>query len=544
MPVRILIVDDERLERVLIRKSFDWEKNGFQIAGEAADAREALAFFREERPEVVFTDINMPDVDGLELSRLLRQENPQVKIVIITGYQDFEYAQTAIRLGVKDFLLKPIHPEELEKVSVRLTEELDRERELQQRLNESLPLLANQLCRRIVAGRVGEEERKEALLQCGLPDIFDGDLICCVIRAENAEGDAFSGEAARAVPERTERILFRERENTYVLLAKAPWPEDTPNRIRRALSEKLRVPVTVTVSRVRRGLEGARLCYDEASKALLGSILLGNDTVISCETYERLEKCRETDYLADFEDYEFAVKNGLKERAVAFVDGYLAHYNETGIASVDELHTIGTVLLHHTSLALRGLGCQVSDVQDRDIYGLVSRASSLDEFCAAFYPFLTAALEFAEGASSRTANTLISRCVGYLEENLSMPGLSLKTAAAALYVNESYLSRSFRQVRNETMTEYIMRRRIENSIRLLKTTDLKGYEISERVGIPDAHYFGQCFKKYMGMTVNQFIGKNQDRLRQNYELFPSGETDTINKAKKPGQDFSKETERI
>ncbi len=508
MPIRILIVDDERLERVLIRKSFDWGKNGFQIIGEAANAQEALALFREKQPDIVFTDINMPDMDGLELSEQIRGEDPQAKIVIITGYQDFEYAQTAIRLGVKDFLLKPICVEELEKVSARLKEELSREHALQQRLDESLSLMANQLCRRIVSGRVSAEERKEALQQCGLPDIFDDNLICCVIRAEHAEGDGFLGEVARAVPESAGRILFRERDNTCVLLAKVPWQEDTPRRIQSTLFDRLQVPVTVTVSKVHKGLDGARQCFDEASKALLGSILLGNNTVIAYETYEQLEIARETDYLADFPDYEFAVKNGLKERAVAFVDGYIAHYNETGIASVDQLHTVGTVLLHHTSLALRALGCQVSDVQEEDIYGQVSRASSLDEFCAAFYPFLTAALEYAEGASSRTANTLICRCVEYLENNLSMPKLSLKTAAAALYVNESYLSRSFKQVQNETMTEYIMRRRIENSIKLLHTTDLKMYEIAEKVGIPDAHYFGQCFKKYMGMTVNQFIGKN------------------------------------
>lgn len=508
MPIRILIVDDERLERVLIRKSFDWGKSGFQITGEAANAQEALALFREQKPDVVFTDINMPGVDGLELSALIRKENPQAKIVIITGYQDFEYAQAAIRLGVKDFLLKPICSDELEKVSIKLKEELEKERALEQRLSESLSLLANQLCRRIVAGRVSEKERKEALQQCGLPDIFDKDLICCIIRAENAEGDIFVGEAACLIPKETEHILFRERENTCVLLTNIPCQNDISKKIQTALFQKLQVPVTVAVSKVHKGLNGARLCFDEASKALLGAILLGNNTVISYEIYEQLEKRRETDYLADFQDYEFAVKNGLKERAIAFVDQYIAHYSEGAIASVDQLHTIGTVLLHHTSLALRSLNCQVSDVQDQDIYSLVSHSSSLDEFCAAFYPFLTAVLEFAEGASSRTANTLISSCIDYLEQNLSMPKLSLKTAAAALYVNESYLSRSFKQVQNETMTEYIMRRRIENSIKLLRTTNLKIYEVSEQIGIPDAHYFGQCFKKYMGMPINQFIGKN------------------------------------
>ena len=159
--MKILIVDDETYERILIEKCVDWDAMGFQIAGSVSSAGEALEVFEREQPDLVFTDINMPLMDGLELSRNLRERNGQIKIVMITGYRDFEYARTAIKIGVEDFLLKPIDSEELEKTAEKVRQDLLNEREKQKQLEESWPILSQDLTKRICMKQIGGASCRE-----------------------------------------------------------------------------------------------------------------------------------------------------------------------------------------------------------------------------------------------------------------------------------------------------------------------------------------------------------------------------------------------
>ena len=122
----------------------------------------------------------------------------------------------------------------------------------------------------------------------------------------------------------------------------------------------------------------------------------------------------------------------------------------------------------------------------------------------------------APGAAEQTKGELTSTAVAYIESNLSARGLSLKGVASAVYANGSYLSRVFREEAGETVTEYILRRRMEKSRELLGTTDMRAYEVAALVGMPDAHYFGQCFKRFTGMTVNEYrqrmhAGRNREK---------------------------------
>lgn len=117
---KIMIVDDEKYERVLIEKSVDWEKHGFSVSASVDSAAKALVQAQINCPDLIFCDIRMPGIDGLQLCRLLKEKMPDAKLVILTGYREISYAQTAIRIGVSDFLLKPVRSEELLSTAIRL----------------------------------------------------------------------------------------------------------------------------------------------------------------------------------------------------------------------------------------------------------------------------------------------------------------------------------------------------------------------------------------------------------------------------------------
>ena len=120
--LNVLLVDDEKLERVLIRKGYKWEENGFKIVGEAASGKEALEYINYHEVDIVVTDINMPGMDGLQFTEALLKAHPKCRVVIVTGFREFEYARKAINLGVDEFLLKPINIKEISEVMAKLKE--------------------------------------------------------------------------------------------------------------------------------------------------------------------------------------------------------------------------------------------------------------------------------------------------------------------------------------------------------------------------------------------------------------------------------------
>lgn len=125
--LKVILVDDEYLIRNLIRIRIDWEANGLEIVGEAKDAAEAMELLELHKPDIVFTDICMPHQDGIEFSRMAFEKYPHIKIVIITGYDEFEYAKESLKIGISDYILKPIRAEELLNTIERLKKMIARE---------------------------------------------------------------------------------------------------------------------------------------------------------------------------------------------------------------------------------------------------------------------------------------------------------------------------------------------------------------------------------------------------------------------------------
>ena len=128
--LKVIIADDEPKVNLLLQKIVDWEKLGYQIAGTANDGERALQLIEEEKPDVLMTDIRMPGVDGMELIRRAKELRPDLVFIVVSGYRQFEYAQTALKYGVTDYLLKPVNAEELTQLLIRIREEEEKKRRL------------------------------------------------------------------------------------------------------------------------------------------------------------------------------------------------------------------------------------------------------------------------------------------------------------------------------------------------------------------------------------------------------------------------------
>src|SRR5512143_3449694 len=161
MPYKVFFVEDEIITREGIRDNVDWQASGFEFCGEATDGEMALPLLRTAQPDVLITDIKMPFMDGLQLSKIVRERMPWVKIIILSGHDEFEYARKAISLGVTDYLLKPVTVQSLQATLQRLSVQLDRERkeqddlkQLREQMEDNHAMLCERLLFKLVIGAV------------------------------------------------------------------------------------------------------------------------------------------------------------------------------------------------------------------------------------------------------------------------------------------------------------------------------------------------------------------------------------------------------
>lgn len=162
---KVILVDDEAEVIDIMEAKIRWSELGFEVVGSAKNGVKALELVEKLQPDVVLTDIRMPYMDGLELSRKLNQDYPNIYIILCTGFDEFEYAKEAVHLDIKEYLLKPISAAELSESLMRLKENLDKEREeklnvrkLENYFQESLPALQSNLFISLMEGRVSEED--------------------------------------------------------------------------------------------------------------------------------------------------------------------------------------------------------------------------------------------------------------------------------------------------------------------------------------------------------------------------------------------------
>lgn len=511
MGIKVLVVDDEKYERLLISNLIHWEEDGLVSVGEAASAKEAVEVYEKEKPEIVLTDISMPETDGLELCRRLKKMNSRVKLVIITGFREFEYAKQAIKIGVDDFLLKPIEEDEVNKLLIHIREEIIEQDAKEKMLNDSLPLLTEDYIRRLLRGDEKPEETMEKIMEYHrVPFKLDTVQVCIV---KFMKASLHREDISRSIGifrEMTEDFLFcRLYESELVLIC--PGLERTVyEKFEENMSMVSEVgTVMLAVSRIHKGVTSVGEAFRESRTVIMGS-LQNISSLIFYEDYREMEKKAEQLYPRDFGEYIQAVKAGNLSAAVAFIDSYLEEYIRSEVTSAIQLRNMGVILLFNLEEGLNQWGKGLSDILEEDIYRQAAEVKNLKQFCTLFYELLEKTSEYVKNLKSSTVNTAVQSCREYILENLATPGLSLKNIAEQMYLNESYLSRIFKQATGESVNRFLMRCRIEKSMELLSTTTMKAYEVGERVGMPDAHYFGLAFKKYTGKTINEFKSQNRE----------------------------------
>jgi len=517
--LKVLLVDDEKLERILVRRGFDWEAHGFEIIGEVDSGKEALEFLRHRKTDLVITDINMPSMNGLDLAGFITKEFPDCKIIMLTGFREFEYARQAVKLGVEDFLLKPLNMEEIEKIAEKIKRELrerqekqNAEERMKEQMNADLDILEESFFQRLLQKRVTKEEAVSRL------NVYNCSALlthCCCVNFSIREQ-----EAAEGTPDRNKEVLEYIRARQYpqsicfmhymrniILLLMDGDPQRADRIAKEIFAGTLqgRLESTIGISDCHSGFEGIAEAYAESGKALSASVILGLDRIIPYGAYHAImEKARPIPVFP-WEDFSFELVNVLTDKAEQRVRDYFDMVRTFQGMDLSYLHLLTMDMLSKAGLTLSHYGTNLFQLMgEEQLFGHIRSLETIDESQKLVTECIRVVLDYHNTKKSKNDNRVVKKAIEYVDQNFCDPDISLTAVAEVVFSNESYLSRVIKKELGQSLIEYVTKKRIDESIRLMNTTDMKVYEIAEQVGFRDPHYFSICFKKQLGLTVKEY----------------------------------------
>jgi two-component system response regulator YesN len=526
MTYKVFLVEDEIVAREGIRENVDWSRIGFEFCGEASDGEMALPLLEKSRPDVLITDIKMPFMDGLQLCKIVRERMPWVKIIILSGHDEFQYAQEAVRLGVTEYLLKPVGVQDLHQVLGKVAAQLDHDREdqatlrqLKSQIEDDLALRQEKFWLKLVMGGLASSEAIQASQR------LDLDLIAGwyqVILVEFARpGQTGPGEpldydeyqqvgqiVARLVGHNPDIVVSKKGLAELILIMKGDsdgYLEQESHFLTELIKDEVKNKTRYTV-RVGLGSPQDRIglihqSFTEAVTALdqeAGGALA------------RLASNSETDKAEllglDKSTLEAYLRRGLKDEFAAFFETYIQPLSEPALQSYLIKNYIFVDIVLTTAKFVHQLGGNVDQVIPEINYveTLLMNIKTLDQLRAEARRVFTSALDFRDSQAQNQYEAMLDQARNYIECHFHEPDLSLNDVATQVNLSPSHFSAVFSRETGETFKEYLTKLRLEKAKELLRMTSLKSFEISVQIGFNDPHYFSYVFKKHTGQSPKTF----------------------------------------
>lgn len=537
--LKVFLVEDESVIRDGLRDNIPWQQYGFQFVGEAADGEMALPLIRKTRPDVLITDIKMPFMDGLSLSRIVSKEFPKTKIVIISGYDDFEYARQAIEVGGDQFLLKPITRLMLKKTLLEMKEKIEQEEDkndyqiqYQAEMHVYEQFSRRRFMEKVLTGELTVKEIYEEASKLSLEITAPCyNLLLFYLQEKNpdlsGEGmDDFmrkQDEVLHYFLRHPEYLLFRWNASSYGVLIRSETSqigeltEKGLGHIRDFCIGQEHLEWYVAVGNPVERLSLLPECYRQVNHYFAYRFMMPDLHVLSKITLEDYVNSQDEQNIDSVDPSTMAqevirdfLEHGNESEIHDFVESYLQSISRALKSRMFRAYVV--LNIRFTMIAyVESLGASKEEYMKK--IGDYAQEMNIepDEVPAYFVNMLQAAFEIREQASSSQNRKLISRAIAYIDENYMHDSLSLNTVAAEAEVSANYLSAVFSQSMKKTFVEYVTEKRMEKAKKLLKSTSLSSGEIAARTGYKDSHYFSFVFKKTQGMSPREYRAARKEQ---------------------------------
>ncbi|MCI3920856.1 response regulator [Paenibacillus sp. TRM 82003] len=510
---KVLLVDDERIILEGIANVIEWERHGTTLVGKAVDGAQAWEAIRRDPPHIVITDVKMPEMNGIELIERTKVHYPEIVFIILSGHDEFSSAQSAMKLGVRHYLLKPCNENKIVQVLEEVVGEVKEwERRgafilhNRERFEKVLPQIKEQFLKECITNKTyGEREWNEYGRLFGLRlDEEVVRMIVCVVDGQhdfehlfalhNIAQELSEGAGGRIILNTTigERLALLVEDRTLDF-----WTE-TMDEIRRIFTKYYGWQVTIAISESG-SIASVRKLYKEALGCLSHRFYLGGGIVITTKDIAWGDGEEEPTFDADA--ILFAARSGNEEELVGLIQGCFGKIK----ASKLEASVVKSYVLELYLVLMRHAG-PPEDGYARSL-AMIESMTALDQ---AEETLIEAAKRIAAAhgeAHRRTQSKTVQAVVHYLREHLSDETLSLsKLAQDVFHMNADYLGKLFRKETGEKFSNFLLQLRIEEAKRLMLSPDgSKISDVAERVGFGgNVPYFSHVFKRHTGSTPSEY----------------------------------------
>ena len=540
--IKVFLVEDEMVIRRGIKNSIDWEKEGYIFCGEASDGELAYPMIIKEKPDILITDIRMPFMDGLELCKLVKKELPNIKILILSGYDEFDYAKEAIRLGVTEYLLKPISSGKLLEALNGVSESIRREKEdkdlvrkYMEEMRENTEHEKQKFFEQMIAGNLSMADaletgkKYEMNLSAGMYNLL---LFRFTLGEENRKSGELLGEAEYAIEKLTERLEyvfeFQRGVEGWAFLLMADNEEQMSERVKelsKDLEEIMKNYSTIAyfggigqpVARLRELEESFR----EAERALAARFTMELNRIISVED---IRMAQNVDTLDDIEITSFGeiektrtmlekfLNNGAEDEIDEFVDVYINELPEENLKSVLMRQYIimdAYIVMMSFCEKIEGIEGEMQ-AQSEELKNSMKTIQTLEEIKNYIRMLLKKIIGVRDTISGRRYSDIIEIAKDQIRKTYMSDEISLNTIAAEGGMSPSYFSSIFSKEMGKTFVEYLTEIRMDRAKELLMCSSMKTSEIGYEVGYKDPHYFSYIFKKTQNCTPKEFRARGKE----------------------------------
>ncbi|ADZ84293.1 response regulator [Cellulosilyticum lentocellum] len=532
--LKVILIDDETLIRKLLRMKIDWEALGMEVVTEFSSSKKALEEVQEWNPDIIITDICMPGIDGIEFSETCINLMPKVKIIILTGHDEFNYAMRSIKIGVSDYILKPIKAEVITQTLWKTREKIEKEKNYQveyeklaAQIEENLPLFQEGYLNQVLLEPVTSEvfSRKMKFYQVDIhPNAQEIQVALVEMNQVNKENIGNEEDQNEMILHMKARKLIEEffSGDAYILFCRDGFGRivimsnnpDLPlneclELLRKMLITRLKCYISIGVSCKKEDYSQISTAYKEAVEALNYKMVEGENCIIYYGDLATSTSYLSVEQEKIWKEIKIYVSAGRKEEAEKSVQRLWEHFIRDKYKSTQQTpHLLIEIISWCFNEAIKNdlpIQKQFSKKLCQVYEDPIEMVAFRDEILK-YIGMLTTEIA---AKDEKKNSSLVQGILNYMLQNLSSPELSMNQVADQFYISAGYLGRLLKKNTGKTYGEYLSEIRFQKAKDLLITTELKAYEIGEAIGICDPHYLSIWFKKMSGDSLSEFRRKGK-----------------------------------
>lgn len=523
---KLLIADDDEIICRGLAECIDWKKLDVQVAGTANDGEMALEKVRSQPPDIAIVDINMPFMDGMEFASIVRQDFPWIKIIILTAYREFQYAQKAVQMQVFGYLTKPFSNQEVEEIVGKAISSLAVEREYQEEVRKNLAVIRERyLAELTLHGALDEQDRKILPIQSPSSS-FQAAVLYLRRLKENADSITETlveeevalhmvSQQIREYIQSYENVGMFQQNNRLVFVCEYAEEEAMAADLMTAgalarelmalLSEEDYVYAVCGIGGTYKGMEQIPYSYEEAGEAVENRYDYGNQSIIYFSGLKEDSGECNLQFHAISDHIQRAIKKKDRKELQEQIEQLIR--NIENVPRINQ-YSLGFMLMELLLLAYKA-------AEDEDLYrdffkgsgnlmGRILKSRGREETADIIWSSFGSMFQHLEKKKTSESERIVRRAVEYMKEHHTDPDMNFKDVAESVHLSTSYLSALLKKHGNINYNHFLTQMRIEHAKELLCRPDVKSYEAAFMAGFNSSQYFSSCFKKATGLTPREY----------------------------------------